>query len=252
MGSADISALLVAKANNDVPVSAVYSVFSQAPHAFFVVDDGTINSIKDIKGKRVATSPFTSSNLYLPIVLNHSGLSKDDIKLTKADPGALGPMLATGNTDVVIAWITNTEALKSQAKQAGKTLKVLPWHQAGLEQYATTLLASDRFLSERSDVAKRFIKAFEEAVAYTWENPVESAKSIHKIVPEVDVKVATNTITSIYSLVYNPISETSKLGQFDSKHLALTWKWASAAQGIDEASFDPEEAINRAFLTEVK
>jgi NitT/TauT family transport system substrate-binding protein len=252
IGSADISALLVAKAGNDVPVSAVYSVFSQAPHAFFVVDDGKINSMEDIKGKRVATSPFTSSNLYLPIVLEQSGLSEDDIKLTKADPGALGPMLATGNTDVLISWVTSTEALKSQAKQAGKTLKVMPWHEAGLEQYATSLLASDRFLTERPDVAKRFIKAFEEAIAYTWANPVESAESIHSIVPEVDVQVATDTINSIHGLVYNPISEASSLGQFDSKHLASTWKWTSAAQGIDESSFDPEEALNRAFLPEMK
>ncbi|WP_117234973.1 ABC transporter substrate-binding protein [Vibrio maerlii] len=252
VGAADISALLVAKASSDVPVSAVYSVFSQAPHAFFVVDDGTITSIEDIKGKRVATSPFTSSNLYLPIVLNQSGLSEKDIKLTKADPGALGPMLATGNTDVLISWVTSTEALKSQAKQAGKTLKVMHWHEAGLEQYATTLLANDRFLAERPEVAKRFIKAFGEAIEYTWANPVESAKSINKMVPEVDVKVATDTITSIHSLVYNPISEASTLGQFDSKHLASTWKWTSAAQGIDEASYDPEKAINRAFLPEME
>ena len=90
VGIADISALLVAKASDDVPVSAVYSIFSQAPHAFFVVDNGEINSISEIKGKRVATSPFTSSNLYLPLVLEQNGFSQDDITLTKADPGALG------------------------------------------------------------------------------------------------------------------------------------------------------------------
>jgi len=252
VGIADISALMVAKANNDVPVSAVYSIFSQAPHAFFVIDNGKINTIADIKGKKVATSPFTSSNLYLPLVLEQSGFSEDDIQLVKADPGALGPMLATENTDVLIAWVTSKERLISQAKQAGKILKVMPWHDAGLEQYATSVVASDRFLAERPDVAKRFIKAYAEAVAYTWANPLESAKSINKIVPEVDVKVAQDTITSIYGLVYNPISKASTVGQFDAKHLASTWKWTSAAQGIEESSFDPEKVINRGFLPEVK
>ncbi|MDB1124936.1 ABC transporter substrate-binding protein [Vibrio algarum] len=252
VGIADISALMVAKANNDVPVSAVYSIFSQAPHAFFVIDNGEINSIADIKGKKVATSPFTSSNLYLPLVLEQSGFSEDEIQLVKADPGALGPMLATENTDVLISWVTSKERLISQAKQAGKTLKVMPWHEAGLEQYATSVIASDRFLAEKPDVAKRFIKAYAEAVEYTWANPLESAKSINKIVPEVDVKVAEDTITSIYELVYNPISMASSVGQFDVKHLASTWKWTSAAQGIEESSFDPEKTLNRGFLPEAK
>lgn len=251
VGIADISALMVAKAQDDVPVSAVYSIFSQAPHAFFVVDNGKINSIEDIKGKRVATSPFTSSNLYLPLVLKQSGFSEEEIKLIKADPGALGPMLATENTDVLISWVTSKEKLISQAKQAGKTLKVMPWHEAGLEQYATSVIASDRFLADRPEVAKRFIKAYAEAVEYTWANPVESAESIHKIVPEVDVKVATDTINSIYDLVYNPISNATSVGQFDAKHLASTWKWTSAAQGIDESSFNPEETLNRDFLPEM-
>lgn len=252
VGIADISALMVAKANDDVPVSAVYSIFSQAPHAFFVIDNGEINTIADIKGKKVATSPFTSSNLYLPLVLEQSGFSEDDIQLVKADPGALGPMLATENTDVLISWVTSKERLISQAKQAGKTLKVMPWHEAGLEQYATSVIASDRFLTDKPDVAKRFIQAYAEAVEYTWANPLESAKSINKIVPEVDVKVAEDTITSIYELVYNPISNASSVGQFDVKHLASTWKWTSAAQGIEESSFDPEKTLNRGFLPEAK
>jgi NitT/TauT family transport system substrate-binding protein len=252
VGIADISALLVAKASDDVPVSAVYSIFSQAPHAFFVVDNGEINSISEIKGKRVATSPFTSSNLYLPLVLEQNGFSQDDITLTKADPGALGPMLATENTDVLISWVTSTERLKGQAKQAGKTLKVMPWHEAGLEQYATSLIASDKFLAERPEVAKRFIQAFAEAIEYTWANPTQSAQAINSIVPEVDVKEATDTINSIYNLVYNPVSEASSVGQFDKNHLALTWKWTSAAQGIETTSFDPELALNRDFLPEAK
>lgn len=250
VGIADISALMVAKAQNDVPVSAVYSVFSQAPHAFFVVDNGKINSIADIKGKRVATSPFTSSNLYLPIVLKQNGFTEQDIKLTKADPGALGPMLATENTDVLISWVTSKERLISQAKQAGKSLKVMPWHEAGLEQYATSVIASDRFLAERPEVAKRFIKAYAEAMEYTFEYPEQSAKAVNSIVPEVDVKVATDTINSIRGLVYNDISQATKVGAFDRSHLASTWKWTSEAQGIDEASFEPESVLNLDFMVE--
>ncbi|MGB5123242.1 MAG: ABC transporter substrate-binding protein, partial [Vibrio fluvialis] len=66
IGSSDIVALLVAKANDNVPVKAIYSLFSKAPYAFYVLNDSSINSIKDVAGKTIVTSPFTSANVFLP------------------------------------------------------------------------------------------------------------------------------------------------------------------------------------------
>ena len=109
VGTADIGALLAARAQDDVPVSAVLAYFSQAPHAFFTVKGNGVETIKDVKGKKVATSPFTSSNLFLPLVLEENGLQEKDVTLLKTDPGALGPMLMTGNVPVIIAWTTNVK-----------------------------------------------------------------------------------------------------------------------------------------------
>ena len=57
----------------------------------------------DVKGKKIATSPFTSANVFLPFLLQVNGVDESSIKLIKAEPGALNPMLITGNTDVVIS-----------------------------------------------------------------------------------------------------------------------------------------------------
>ena len=81
---------------------------------------------KDLKGKKVATSPFTSSNAFLPLVLKQNGLKESDIQLVKSDPGALSPMMITGNTDAIIAWVTNTALFKAQAESAGKEIIEMP------------------------------------------------------------------------------------------------------------------------------
>ena len=248
IGLSDLVALLMAKAQNDVPVSAVYSVFSKAPHAFFVPADSDVKSVKDVAGKRIATSPYTSSNVFLPLLLEVNNVDPNSIKLVKADAGALNPMLLSGNTDVVISWITDTVIYQQQAKSAGQTLRVLPWYDAGLEFYSTSVIASDRFINKHPDVTKRFVAAYKKAIEYTWAHPEESGKIVHDMVPEVDASTATDTINSIKSLVYNAVSDQDGYGVFTKERLATTWKWTAEAQDIAVDSFDPESAVNRQFI----
>lgn len=158
MGSADIGALMAARAQDTLPISAVYMIFNQAPHAFFTLESSDINTITDIAGKKVATSPFTSSNAFMPLVLRANNMPTDAVTLTKSDPGALGPMLMTGNTDAIIAWVTNIALFQAQAASAGNRIRVLPWSDAGLELYSSAIVASDTFLKDRPEVAKRFMR----------------------------------------------------------------------------------------------
>src|SRR5690606_13705996 len=113
----------------------------------------------------------TSSHLFLPQVLANVGLTMDDLRITNADPGALGPMLVTGQTKAIIAWLTDSSRYANQAAEAGQEVRELPWSEVGLDLYETSLIASDRFLTERPDVARRFIDAFYKSVEYIRDNP---------------------------------------------------------------------------------
>ena len=68
------------------------SIFNRDPHAFYALKNQRMTDIKKVKGMRIATSPFTSSNQHLPLVLNDAGLQTSDVKLLKVDPSPLGPM----------------------------------------------------------------------------------------------------------------------------------------------------------------
>ncbi|MBO0214981.1 ABC transporter substrate-binding protein [Vibrio sp. Vb2880] len=247
IGSSDIVALLVAKANDNVPVKAIYSLFSKAPYAFYALDDSAITGIKDVAGKTIVTSPFTSANVFLPLMLKKNGIDDSSVKVLKADPGALNPMLITGQSDIMISWMTDAVKNQQQAEQAGKKLTVLPWYDAGLEFYSSSIIASDRFLAKQPDVARRFVAAYAKAVAYTWANPEQSAADVHKMVPEVDTDQAADTIRSIRGLVLNEVSERDGVGVFTPNRLAETWKWTAEAQNIALDKLDPESAISRDF-----
>jgi len=249
IGSADIGALMAAKAQDDsLPVKAVYSIFNQAPHAFFTLEKNGISELTDIEGKKVATSPFTSSNAFLPLVLKGNGLAEDAVKLTKADPGALGPMLMNGGTDAIIAWVTNIALFADQAKATGNELVVLPWSDAGLELYSSSVVASDKFLSDRPDVAKRFMRAFDKSLKFTHDNPRKAAEDLHSMVPEVDVDVVTAQIGDTMELVVNDVSERDGLGALTEERVALTWDWVAQAEKLEKDALDPETVIDRALL----
>lgn len=249
IGSADIGALMAARAQDDsVPVKVVYTIFNQAPHAFFSLKGKGISSVEDIDGKKVATSPFTSSNAFLPLVLTENGLAEDAVQLTKADPGALGPMLMSGSTDAIIAWVTNVPLFEDQAAETGNELVVVPWSDAGLELYSSSIVASDKFLSERAEVARRFIKAYDKALRYTNEHPDEAGAALAAMVPEVDAEVAAAQVGATMPLVFNAVSERDGLGALTPERVAQTWEWVSQAEDLPMDSLDPEVVVDRSLL----
>ena len=250
IGSADIVALLAAKANNDVPVTGVMNLFSQAPYAFFSLEKSNINSVKDLVGKQVASSPFTSSNVFFPYMMKSNGVEEKQVNHIKANPGSLAPMLLNGSTDAITSWVTDTATILNQADKVGLKVKIMPWHTVGLNIYSSSIVASDKFLTERPEVAKKFLKALKKSVEYTWANPEEAGSIVHDLVPEVDGTVAANTIKSIRELVFNPVSEKTGLGAFDASRLAETWRLTAIAQELPQDKLDPETAINRSYLGE--
>lgn len=248
IGSAGLGALMAARATEDVPVTAVMSIFNTGPHAFYTTKDQGIASLADVKGKKIATSPFTASNVYLPLVLADNGMSETDIELTKADPGALGPLLMTGQQNAIIAWLTDVTRYSTQAAEAGKEIVVLPWADAGLVLYSASLVASDKFLAERPEVAKRFIGAFKKSVEFAQANPEGAGESVAAMVPELDAAYVTSSWGDASVLVFNEVTETDGLGVFEPERLAATWARVAAAQGLDPAALDPEAVVDRSFL----
>lgn len=250
IGICGIGALMAARANEGIEVTAVMSVFNKGPHAFFTLDGNGIEKFGDIEGKSIATSPFTSSNVYLPLVLEDNDVPIDSVKVTKADPGALGPMLVTGQMDAIIAWITDVTRYTNQAKDAGRELVVMPWSDAGLEMYATSVVASDRFLKERPDVARRFLAAFKKSIEYAEKNPEDAAQAVADAVPEISVDDAVGSFSDAQALMYNEITEAEGLGTLDADRLAATWSRVAKAQGLDESALVVESIVDRSFLPE--
>lgn len=248
VGVSDIGALMAARAQEGVGVTAIMSIFNKGPHAFYVVEGGGIAQIADVAGKRIGTSAFTSSNVFLPLVLKDAGVDPDAVTVVNAEPGALGPMLMTGQVDAIVAWMTDLTRYRNQGAEAGHQIEALPWSAAGLNLYSASLMANDAFLADRPDVARRFVSAFKSSMEFADQNPEAAARSVTNIVAELGAEDVQGSLSDAMTLVMNDVTKADGLGVFEHGRLAETWARVAAAQGLNAAGYDPETTVSRDFM----
>ena len=251
-GSGGIGALLTGAAEHKdsggLPVKAILSVFNTPPDAIFTIDGGPIQSIADLKGHKVATASFTSSNAMWPLVARAAGLDPDSVTLLKVDPGTLAPLLATGQVDAIINWVTSTPGIQAAVTQAHKSLKILPWTAIGLRGYGLSLFASDAVIHDHPDLVTRFARAYEAGIRQSIADCHQAAADLHAIVPDADADTAEAECHTTIKLIRNPISEHDGYGTLSPDLLQETWDWTARAQGYRADLVDPETLVDRSFV----
>ncbi len=248
VGSGGMAALLQAKAQNNVPVTAVLSIFPMQPDAIFTVEGSAIKTLKDIEGKKIATATFTSSNVVWPLMLKANGIDESKVTLIKVDPAALVPMLATGQADGTINWSTASPAFVKALGEVGKKLRIIPWSEYGFEGYGYSLFAADKLIAEHPDTVRAFVKVFVEATKMALADPKDVAASLKATFPEMDVGLVEQQFLTIVPLIDNPISEAEGFGTFTKDRLFKTWEWTAKAQKMPLDKIDPEKTVDRSFI----
>jgi NitT/TauT family transport system substrate-binding protein len=248
IGTGGLAALLQAKAETKVPVKAVASIYTMQPDAIFTTEGSGITALKDVVGKKLATATFSSSNVAWPLVLKANGIDPAKVDLLKVDPGALAPMLATGQVVATINWVTVAPGFEKPLAETKKTLKVIPWSQYGYDGYGLSMFASERMLAERPETVRKVLRVLAKANEMAIADPKAAAAALKAMVPEIDVAVAEQQFAASVPLMVNDVTKASGTGAFAKALLAKTWEWTANAQNLPLDKLDPEAAVDRAFL----
>jgi NitT/TauT family transport system substrate-binding protein len=248
MGTGGLAALLQAKAESKVPVKAIASLYTIEPDAIFTAEGSGISTLKDIAGKKIATATFSSSNVVWPLLLQANGIDPAKVELLKVDPGALAPMLATGKVDATINWVTVAPGFEGPLGEVKKKLKVISWSDYGFTGYGLSVFASEKFLAERPDVARRTLKAFLAGNKMAIADPKLAGASVKASVGDIDAAIADKQFAASIPLMDNAIAKTDGAGAFEKALLAKTWEWTAKSQNMPLEKLDPETAVDRLFL----
>lgn len=153
-----------------------------------------INSIKDLKGKKVAFSEGSVSHFFLAFLLQQSGMSLKDITMVNMTAGDAGAAFVAGKVDAAVTW--EPWLTKGKSAPHGKIL---------VDSSATPNLIVD-VLVFRKDVIKarprdmeNIVKAWGKAVEFWKSNPNEANTIMAAAVGGwlKDTKVFAETLTGI-------------------------------------------------------
>lgn len=244
MAEGGLDALLTAKVQGPVPVTAVMPVFTKAPDSLAARKSAKIASLADLAGKTVATSPFTSSNGPWPFLLEMNGVDPASVKTIKADPATLPAMLATGKVDAIIQYIATAPATEKLLAEAGEEQVVIPWSNYGLDGYSASIFVSDAFLASNRDAVVRFTRALKKGEELMKADPARAAAAVKAAIPEIDLPLTERIVHTTLPLIFNEVTTADGLGTFTAKRVNTTWEWVAKQQKVAVGSMDPLKAVD--------
>ncbi|NIE77883.1 aliphatic sulfonate ABC transporter substrate-binding protein [Pantoea sp. Tr-811] len=165
--SASLSAVL-ARANGS-PIKSVY-VYSRAEWTALVVAKGSaLNTLADLKGKKIAATKGTDPYLFTLRALEQAGLSKNDVELLHLQHPDGRTALEKGDVD---AWAGLDPHMAASELQAGSRLL---YRNKAFNSYGVVSV-TETFAKQHPQTIATVIKAYEKARHWAIAHPDEFAK----------------------------------------------------------------------------
>lgn len=177
---------VIAKSNG-LDVQLVASLNSEAVMGLFVGTNSGIESVKDMKGKKVVIAYGTVTHKHLVDILNENGLTIDDVNVIN-DIGNAAALVSSGEADALV--LTGQGVYTFQANGIGKVIESTVDNPDGSAQFFA--MARTKYLSENPETAKAINKALIRTKEYV-ESDYEGFLKLY----------ATNEIPAdVYSAIY--------------------------------------------------
>ncbi|MFA6196318.1 MAG: ABC transporter substrate-binding protein [Sulfurimonas sp.] len=168
------SSLLIDKSNGK-NIVALGAIFQQEPLMLLVRDDMEINSVKDLKNKRIMMTNDAKDTASIMAMLFSNGLTQKDVQIIPHSFNV--DDLINKKTDAMASYISN-EPIQMLDKGVG--YKIFHPKDYGFLFYSDILFTSSDFIQKNPKLTKDFYEATIKGWKYAFENISNSAEIIQK------------------------------------------------------------------------
>jgi putative hydroxymethylpyrimidine transport system substrate-binding protein len=165
-----------------LPLARIGTLVATPLNSLVALEDGPIEQIADLKGRKVGFSVGGFEDALLRAMLGHHGLSLDDVELVNVN-FALSPALLSGQVDAVIGAFRNFEL--NQLALEGHPGRAFYPEEEGVPTYDELI-----FIANTGALADprlpRFLDAIEAATLHIVNHPDESLGLFVEGRPELD------------------------------------------------------------------
>jgi len=164
---------------NGVPIKAVASFGGRGFMQLVVRKDLNIKKAIDLKGKTISVMSFQDTTFYALLgVLASAGLTRDDVNIQAAGPSGTWKLLAAGKVQGMAGvpdWIP-------PVLQSGLEIDIIPSDRF-FPTMAQAIGVSDKYIKDRPDVVRGFVRASLKGMKDIIDNPSVAAAEFATIVP---------------------------------------------------------------------
>lgn len=193
----DTPTLLARAAGIDLVAIAV-GTFGETNNAAVVPVNSPIKTVKDFKGKKIATVKGTTAHHLALLALKEAGLTTNDVELINVPITDVATTLQKGDIDAAFIWEPTLSALELKGEvrivRDGK----------GLKDAVGIVGATESFLKANPVQARALLKAFNRA-AHLLENDRSQAAKLLAAEINLPLNIAERALTRFsYDLVFRP------------------------------------------------
>lgn len=173
---------LHAQIEEGLPLKWIGTLVATPLNSLIVLEDGPINKLADLKGKKVGFSVSGFEDAMLGQMLKSEGLSFEDVELINVN-FALSPALLSGQVDAVIGGYRNFEL--TQLELEGKKGKAFYPEENGVPAFDELIYVVHKDKTDDPRYAK-FLAAVEAATIYLINHPDAAWNSFIEAYPNLD------------------------------------------------------------------
>jgi NitT/TauT family transport system substrate-binding protein len=212
---------------------------SSMNNAIVARKDAGIAAAKDLKGKRIAYTPGTTSDFFLDSLLTANGLTRQDILPVALKPEELQDAIMANKIDAVSTWNYPLTLIKRQLGDNG-----IIFFDKEIYTETFNIAAQQDFVRQHPETVKQFLRALIKAENFVAKNPDEA---------QAIMSVATKIDKGLIHEVWNDFNYHVVLDQTLLLTLEDETRWAMKNQLTDRAAMpDYSDYIHLDSLREVK
>ncbi|HZG37756.1 MAG TPA: NrtA/SsuA/CpmA family ABC transporter substrate-binding protein [Nodosilinea sp.] len=155
-----------------------------------------IDTIDDLKGKKIGFTAGTGSEVYTMSVLQKAGLSADDVELVNLRPQEMIPALASASIDAYNTWEPHVSNGK---KSMGD--KVVQIDTSGIYSETFNIVTTVDYLKQDPEIAENFLRALIDAEQWMKENSTDAIAVVAQAVEMKEDELAAVWDDYIYEVV---------------------------------------------------
>jgi NitT/TauT family transport system substrate-binding protein len=216
-GFADAGSLILARANDQIPVKLVAIVYSKPPQAIFCREDSGLRKPKDLEGNAIADTAGGANPALFPVFAKAAGIDAQKVRWVVASSESLPGLLAANRVPCVGQFTVGEALLRSQVGPA--KLVRFAYSDAGLSYYGNGIVVTDATIAGKPDLVHRFVEATVRGMKDAFADPTAAGAIMQKIVPQVDATVAKNETEAVAELAQIP---GKPLGEIDPARIEAT------------------------------